>query len=1099
MDFIFTLIGQPASLELPKSVFGWGIILFYLAVIFWRLKFTNSQKNREPANNQVLVALLIILVPFTSLFLAFSVSNSGPLQGSLYAGEGQNFVLPVLSALPWVLAGGLLPNSYAVFSAAASGLLISLFNTHSIILPFEYGFIALIYVEVMRLRYRGLIFRFIRNPLVAVLVSSAWLALSSLVYNAINEPVWLPNTFGSSAGRITGIFLLSLLPNILGGAVGLLFSQLFQASWTKPGPLFPINQENGLSKRFLTNVSPLLAVVFCGLIIGSWLVSSAASRKLVEARMTSTAEVASDGIPFFINTGTDLLTQFAQPIGRNDKSAKEVQVTLSQSMRSVQFFDQLAYTDAAGKVISSYPEGSLQELTSQENGIARQAANGGVLNAFTTFSLPGSNNVEVSFAVPVKDDLGRLKGVLVGRTGFERNPYTQGMIYLLKSMARDGGEGYIIDSSGTVLYHPNVNYLNSKYPGELSGSEQFYTLTTGNNVQLLVYYRPSSTYSWSVVLAMPASGLQKATWEIALPLIALILIAGIIIYLIYKSGFSSVARSIRILISETERITRGDLDHVQYVRGDDEIGKLGSAFEDMRVSLKDRLEEQSQILSVNKGIAANLDLETSVQPILESAMTNGASMARVVFVPEPGQDPYMQSPRSIGLGDTQKYYAYLDDQVLALTKSRDVVLINNLIRGRVLRLNNDVLNPTAVISVPIKRDNHFLGALWVAYDQPRSFAEREVSFMSSLAAHVALAINNVRLYRSAELGLNRLNAILGSTPDPIIILDENDRIIIANDPARRLFSGKEMFIEGKSIQEVTGNSELAQAMHAGGATREIHLGTEKTYFLTTSELNADGRSLGKVCLLRDVSKFAEEDDLKSEFVATVSHDLRAPLILMRGNATMIQNVGVVNDQQKNYIQKILQGIDNMTRMVNNLLDLDRIESGEGLRLETVKAREIIDKVIASLNLSATQRNITLTVNMVEGSDPALAADSALLQQALFNLIENGIKFSPVGSEVVISCSRQNDRVVFEIKDNGKGIAPLDIPRLFEKNYRSSQREGFGLKPATMGLAIVRSVAERHKGRVWVNSQLGRGSSFFLEIPVALDSRSDEIAPDLPES
>jgi len=111
------------------------------------------------------------------------------------------------------------------------------------------------------------------------------------------------------------------------------------------------------------------------------------------------------------------------------------------------------------------------------------------------------------------------------------------------------------------------------------------------------------------------------------------------------------------------------------------------------------------------------------------------------------------------------------------------------------------------------------------------------------------------------------------------------------------------------------------------------------------------------------------------------------------------------------------------------------------------------------------------------------ADQALLQQALYNLVENAIKYTPMGGRVRVQLQIKTSSVVFEVNDTGIGIAPLDLPRLFEKFYRSGRREAYQQRGTGLGLAIVKSIAERHNGRVWVESQLGKGSTFYLEIPI----------------
>jgi two-component system phosphate regulon sensor histidine kinase PhoR len=205
--------------------------------------------------------------------------------------------------------------------------------------------------------------------------------------------------------------------------------------------------------------------------------------------------------------------------------------------------------------------------------------------------------------------------------------------------------------------------------------------------------------------------------------------------------------------------------------------------------------------------------------------------------------------------------------------------------------------------------------------------------------------------------------------------------------------------------------------------------------------------------------------------------------LMRGYATMLQMVGELNEQQKGYVRKIISGVESMSRLVNNLLDLGRIEAGIGLKLEKVLCGEVAERVLSSLQLQAAQKSIQVVLENTSSAQTLVEADLALLQQALYNLVENAIKYTPVGRQVQMSVIDRPDSVLFSVRDNGIGIAPLDQPRLFEKFYRGGQRETYQQRGSGLGLAIVKSIVERHGGRVWLESQLGKGSIFYLEIPI----------------
>jgi signal transduction histidine kinase len=205
---------------------------------------------------------------------------------------------------------------------------------------------------------------------------------------------------------------------------------------------------------------------------------------------------------------------------------------------------------------------------------------------------------------------------------------------------------------------------------------------------------------------------------------------------------------------------------------------------------------------------------------------------------------------------------------------------------------------------------------------------------------------------------------------------------------------------------------------------------------------------------------------------------------MRGYATMLDMVGELNEQQQGYVKKIISGVENMSRLVNNLLDLGRIEIGVGLQVENVTVLDILERVTGALQLHAGQKNIALNIELPKDMPHAVEADGALLHQAVYNLVENAIKYTPDGGRVTIRARTALDHVVFEIEDSGIGIPEEDKPHLFEKFYRGRQREARAQHGTGLGLAIVRSIAESHGGRVWVESEPGRGSIFFLQIPLS---------------
>ncbi len=316
--------------------------------------------------------------------------------------------------------------------------------------------------------------------------------------------------------------------------------------------------------------------------------------------------------------------------------------------------------------------------------------------------------------------------------------------------------------------------------------------------------------------------------------------------------------------------------------------------------------------------------------------------------------------------------------------------------------------------------------------------------------------------------------------------DQKSCLLLANPAAWQVLGMGTDSGQGRPIEQVTPHKELIKLLRTKSNTKdsaEVIMADGRIYLATASSVEADGKRVGRVCVMRDVTHFKELDALKSEFVATVSHDLRSPLTLMRGYATMLEMVGDLNEQQTGYVRKIVSAVESMSRLVGNLLDLGRIEAGVDLQLEMVPLHDVIERVTGALQLQATQKQIQLDVDIPSETIPLIEADQALLQQALQNLVENAIKYTEPGGKVTVSTQAEPEGMVFSVADTGIGIAPVDQQRLFEKFYRGGQREAKKQPGTGLGLAIVKSIVERHGGRVWVESQLGKGSTFYMLVPL----------------
>jgi signal transduction histidine kinase/HAMP domain-containing protein len=564
---------------------------------------------------------------------------------------------------------------------------------------------------------------------------------------------------------------------------------------------------------------------------------------------------------------------------------------------------------------------------------------------------------------------------------------------------------------------------------------------------------------------------------------------------ILRVGLRVVTRSLQRLASEADRIAKGQLDRPLQVEGEDEVGQLGRTFEQMRVSLQDRMEELNRLLVVSRGIASTLDMEEAFKPVLEAALAGGASSARVVLSPQLLPESAVELPSWFSAGESRDTYAYLDEQILALAEQQDRVVQTNVARARNLVLDGNVPHPASLMAVALRHKKRYYGVLWVAYDIPHAFSDGDGRFISTLAGQAALAAANTHLFLNVEVSRRQLESILNSTPDPVLVTDPKSRLLLANAAAEQALGSKLGKSEGQPTQRLIQQKPLLDLLNSAGEKQsvEVLLPDGRTYLATASSVMADGLRVGRVCIMRDVTHFKELDTLKSEFVSTVSHDLRSPLTLMRGYATMLDMVGELNEQQQSYVGKIITGVENMAHLVNDLLDLGRIDMGVDLQVEPVPVLNVLDKVTNTLRIQATQKDIELSLELPKDLPQHIDADPSLFHQAIYNLVENAIKYTPEGGQVFVRVRFFEEYLVFEIQDTGIGIAPEDMPRLFEKFYRGKAREARARAGTGLGLAIVRSIAERHGGRVWFESEEGKGSVFYLQIPIRQTKASESKA------
>lgn len=330
--------------------------------------------------------------------------------------------------------------------------------------------------------------------------------------------------------------------------------------------------------------------------------------------------------------------------------------------------------------------------------------------------------------------------------------------------------------------------------------------------------------------------------------------------------------------------------------------------------------------------------------------------------------------------------------------------------------------------------------------------------------------------------LSMLQVILDNIENGIILLDQDRNILLINPAARKAFGLNGSDAQGKSILKVIPHDDLRSLLSFGTVkTPQYHeIMVDDDHIFNAQYASIPG--VGSVISMQDISYLKKVDRVKDDFVSTVSHDLRTPLTAIQGYVELMDRVGPLNAQQEDFVSRIQISIKNVTTLVNDLLELGKIEAGITGITESVRLDEVLGSCQEDSKLQMEKKGITVT-KQVPDQLPPVTANPVRIRQMVQNLLGNAIKFSPVGGKVQVTLYEDKGQVFFQVSDNGPGIPLADQPHIFEKFYRASNVQG-NVEGTGLGLAIVKSIVENHHGRIWLDSAPGRGSTFTVVLPVA---------------
>ena len=740
---------------------------------------------------------------------------------------------------------------------------------------------------------------------------------------------------------------------------------------------------------------------------------------------------------------------------------------------------------------------------------------------------PTTNQAVATAVMPIRSANGKYLG-LVGM-----NIKLQSLSDTLSAIAsgHDSDEGieiYILDASGQVIANPDHNLLLRPaqeilpeiYKQALEGKSGSIVDIDFINVERLYTYSPIPSVGWGVLISRPTENAFAA--RLFLTRITQVTMATFILIGLSFWGILSwrVINPIEKLAPVSEaigmnlEIEQNQRDQIEKMsRRSDQIGNLIRSILRMESFIAERLKEQATLLDTSNSVVSSLDLSTVLDRILEqvSRLLKVQKIAIIALDEERGEFR-IRASHGLSTGFTEQISIQPSDPSsvsMRALRVREPIQVSDTETDpsyKPYRERSRSEGYRAVLAVPLNTMHAPPTCLLIYHTQPHEFTPNEMQLITSFANQATMAIENAILFERSDMRLQeqtyRLEALVQSMEDGLILSDLKGLVVYTNRRVAELSELENEDMAGIQVEVVMSRIlrnlvsgtpatiDIGKLMDGVTQKKEVSLmvaGYPLNFrFETFDVTDATSLPIGRGLILHDITADRELDRMKSNLISTVSHELRTPLAVIKGYASTLQadDVEWDNKSQRDFISVISNETDRLTSLVDNLLDLSRIEAGS-LKLFLEKCD--IEATILQASSQARLEHGNKFVVQVETGIQDFYADVPRLETILRNLIENSVKYGGNTASINVKVKQHEETIIFRVLDDGPGIPLEKSKHVFERFYRLDDSLARVTSGAGLGLAICQGLVRAHEGEIWVEP-MDEGACITFSIPLNLEKR-----------
>jgi len=535
-----------------------------------------------------------------------------------------------------------------------------------------------------------------------------------------------------------------------------------------------------------------------------------------------------------------------------------------------------------------------------------------------------------------------------------------------------------------------------------------------------------------------------------------------------------------------------------------------------------QLRQREYLLEISRAMTSRLDLPSVLRLILENAAEMLQGQAGLIALRQ--EDDSLRVHASYGLPpDILHLFAPLLSDIpaplrqpfdkLRMTAQDTAAEREYLIRWTIPNLQMKLslvvpaigLGPSTgsghrlrqVVALPLTMEGNLIGAIYIFRSRGRAFSTNDRQVLSSFADQAAIAVHNARLYQQLTHEKRRLDAIIQNSADGVMILDTQRRIRVFNraleemtgwvaeealgQPCSRVLALQDR--QGDDVCEAKcplSEPEPEERLYVEDIQRPD--GSVVAVGITYSPLyDKEGHLVSIIANVRDITRFREAEEMKTTFVSVISHELKSPVSIIKGYADTLRREDAQwdTDTLRQGLAVIAEESDRLNRLIDNLLDASRLQaSAFKLELSYLQVDKLAEKVVEEFRVQSDERMFTLDF---PPDFPAVRGDVERLRQVLTNLLSNAIKYSPRGGLIRTGGWADDQWIYVYVADEGIGIPKSEQERIFERFYRAESPLSRRTEGAGLGLYLCKEVVEAHGGKIWVQSEPGKGAKFIFKL------------------